>query len=453
MTSDSNLVRRYQHAVARSDALGMGEALDPRLTTFRQRAEHRIERLREMLPVLGDPLSATPIVHVAGTSGKGSTATAIASILTSAGYRTGLHTSPYLQVATEKLQIDRELIGGNVFARLVEQTLDTLKAAGFQPSYGQLWIAMALAWFEQEMVDVAVIEVGAGGRFDLSNVVHPLVSVITEIGFDHTDTLGRTIEEIAWHKAGIIKPATPVVAAVSDRTALKVIAGEASTQGADLHRIIPTAGDFRRTNHATARLAVELLGLDVEPADIAEGLAHSRLPGRTEAMQVLPTVILDGAHNPQKTASLASWFAREYPRARPVVVAGFLESKNARAMLSALARLASTLVLTEPRIENKSPIHATHLAELSRELAYEGPVQVEPDPLAAVACAIERANDAGQPVLVTGSLYLIGNVRGHWYPDDAVLLQRSPWPRSTAEQQKNPGGKSPPGSDIHVNRP
>ena len=274
-----------------------------------------------------------------------------------------MHTSPYLQVATEKLQIDREQIDGNAFARLVESTLDPLEAAGFRPSYGQLWMAMVLSWFEQEMVDVAVIEVGAGGRFDLSNVVHPLVSVITEIGYDHTDTLGHTIEEIAWHKAGIIKPATPVVAAVSDRTALQVIAGEAHTQGADLHRIIPTPGDFRRTNEATARLAVELLDFDIESADFAEGLGRARLPGRTETVQEHPLVILDGAHNPQKIASLAAWFDREHPHTRPVVVAGFLESKDGRAMLHELSKFASTLVLTEPRIADKPPIPAARLAE------------------------------------------------------------------------------------------
>ncbi len=429
MTTDSTILRRYRSAVARSDALGMGAALDPRLTSYRQRAEHRLDGLRSMLEMLGDPLSATPIVHVAGTSGKGSTATAIASILTSAGYKTGLHTSPYLQDATEKLQIDRELIHGNAFAGLVESTLDRLEDAGFRPSYGQLWMAMVLRWFEQEAVDVAVIEVGAGGRFDLSNVVHPLVSVITEIGFDHTDTLGHTIEEIAWHKAGIIEPATPVVAAVSDRTALQVIAGEARTQGADLHRVIPTQGDFRRTNEATARLAVELLGFDIAQADIVEGLAHARLPGRTETMQDHPLVVLDGAHNPQKIASLAAWFRTMHPHARPVVVAGFLESKDARAMLETLASFASELVLTEPAIPNKASLPAARLETLAREMMPAGPVSIEPEPGAAVERAIERARHSNQPVLVTGSLYLVGNVRGRWYPDESVLLQRTPWPR------------------------
>ncbi|MCA9860955.1 MAG: hypothetical protein KC438_14595, partial [Thermomicrobiales bacterium] len=247
MTRNSTALRRYQQALDRTERLGTGEALDPSIATFQQRAEFRLDRLREMLTVLGNPLAATPIVHVAGTSGKGSTAAAIASILTSAGYRTGLHTSPYLQVATEKLQIDREMIEATEFANLVDSTLDTLEGEGFHPSYGQLWMAMVLSWLEHERVDIAVIEVGAGGRFDLSNVVHPMISVITEIGYDHMDTLGSTIEEIAWHKAGIIEPFTPVVAALGNRAALKVVAGEASKQGADVHRVIPTQGNFAQT--------------------------------------------------------------------------------------------------------------------------------------------------------------------------------------------------------------
>lgn len=428
MTADSTMLRRYRNAVTRSDELGMGETLDPRLTSFRQRAEFRLERMREMLAAIGDPLTATPIVHVAGTSGKGSTATAIASILTAAGYHTGLHTSPYLQVATEKLQIDHQLIAGDAFAALVESTLDVLEAKGFQPSYGQLWMAMVHRWFEQEAVDVAVIEVGAGGRFDLSNVVHPLVSVITEIGFDHMDTLGTTIEEIAWHKAGIIEPFTPVVAAVSDRTALQVIAGEAHQQGADLHRIIPTAGDFRSTNEATARLAVELLDFDIDRDDIADGLTHDRLPGRTETVQTDPVVILDGAHNPQKIGALMQWLVREHPHARPVVVCGFLEAKDARAMLHDLSESASTLILTEPIIAGKEPASAGHLAEIATELDYTGPVHVESDANTAVAVGLELARRTTQPLLVTGSLYLIGNIRGRWYPDDAILVQRTPWP-------------------------
>ena len=202
------------------------------------RAEMRMARLARFLSFLGNPQDRYPIVHVGGTSGKGSTSTAIASILTAAGYKTGLHTSPYLQVAIEKLQIDGQLIGGSRFRVLVESTLASVDAwirAGGEPlTYGELWMALLTSYFAQEQVDIAVIEVGAGGRFDLTNLVRPVVSVITSIGLDHTVTLGSTISEIAWHKAGIIKPGVPVVSAVTDPVARQPIVAEIAKQGAEL---------------------------------------------------------------------------------------------------------------------------------------------------------------------------------------------------------------------------
>lgn len=428
MTAEATTLRRYHAAVDRSGRLGNGDASDSALTTFQQRAVYRLDRLREMLAALGSPLDLTPVVHVAGTSGKGSTATAIASILTTAGYRTGLHTSPYLQVATEKLQIDRELIAGDVFATLIDETLDRLTDAGFTPSYGQLWMAMTLSWFAQETVDVAVIEAGAGGRFDLSNVVQPQVSVITEIGFDHMDTLGSTIEEIAWHKAGIIEPFVPVVAAVSNPAAMRVIARTANELGADLHPILPVAGDFQQTNETTARRAVELLDFDISADDFEDGLTHARIPGRLETMQHDPLVVLDGAHNPQKVTALSAWWQRIHPGTKPVIVAGFLESKDHETMLSALAPMASALILTEPFVEGKRSAATGLLVSTVAQLGFSGPTHQEPDPRAALEVAIELAHRIQQPVLVTGSLYLIGNVRGRWYPGDAVLLQRTSWP-------------------------
>ncbi len=434
MTTDQTILRRYHAALERCDQLGGGESFDPNLTGYQQRAEYRLGRMEQMVTALGDPLAATPIVHVAGTSGKGSTATAIASILIAAGYRTGLHTSPYLQTATEKLQIDHELIAGDAFATLVDTTLDRLEGAGFQPSYGQLWVAMVLGWFEQEAVDVAVIEVGAGGRFDLTNVVHSMVSVITEIGYDHMDALGSTIEQIAWHKAGIIEPATPVVTAATDESARRVIEGIASDLGADLYRVTPTARNFQRTNEATARLAVDLLEFDIDVDDVAVGLAHDQIPGRAEIVQRDPLVILDGAHNPQKIAALASWYQQSYPGTQPIIVAGFLDSKDLHGMLQLLAEIGSALILTEPRIDNKPAASAGKLADIARDLGITAPLHTEPDPQAAVAIGLDLARRTNAPLLVTGSLYLIGNVRGRWYPDDAVLLQRTPWPRGRSPE-------------------
>lgn len=428
MTSDAASLRRYHAAVARTATFGPGDTLDPSTTNYQQRASYRLDRLRAMVAELGHPLESTPIVHIAGTSGKGSTAAAIAAILTTAGYRTGLHTSPYLQVATEKLQIDGAYIAADDFGRLVDTTLDQLLDAGFTPSYGQLWMAMALGWFDQQAVDVAVIEVGAGGRFDLTNIVHPMVSVITDIGYDHTDILGSTIEEIAWHKAGIIEPFVPVVAAISDPSALEVIERTASEAGSDLVRIPVDSGRFGATNAATARAAVDLLGFDLSGDDVDAGLASARLPGRIEIVQRDPLVILDGAHNPQKMAALVGWFRSAHPGTEPVVVAGMLDQKDAEPMLAALGGLASAMVLTEPIVDGKSPAAALRLEAAARSSGYEGPIHTEMEPLQAVEIAIELAHRIGQPVLVTGSLYLVGNVRGRWYPDDAVLLQRTPWP-------------------------
>lgn len=428
MTRDSIVLDRYRQAIERTAQLGSGDPGQEAFASYQERAAYRLERMREMVVELGSPLASTPIVHVAGTSGKGSTATAIASILTSAGYKTGLHTSPYLQVATEKLQIDRELIAGDAFAALVDQTLDRLAGAGFEPSYGQLWMAMVHLWFEQQSVDVAVIEVGAGGRFDLSNVVHPMVSVITEIGMDHVAILGPTLEEIAWHKAGIIEPFVPVVTAVQDSAALAVIEQEADRNGSELYRITPDPRGFKRTNEATAKLAAELLGFDIPEEDVDDGLARARIAGRAERIQDGPTVVLDGAHNRQKIEAMTTWWGDRFPGSQPVVVAGFLDSKDSEGMLEVLVGLASALVLTEPSLEEKAAAPSHLLEQLVLDAGFDGPVHIEHDPVTAVDIAIELAERLDRPVLVTGSLYLVGNVRGRWYPDDEVLLQRTSWP-------------------------
>jgi dihydrofolate synthase / folylpolyglutamate synthase len=243
-SNDETVLRRYREAVVRTDAL-----IDPTPAhgkspaEVRARAELRLARLRSFLAHLGNPHDRYPVVHVGGTSGKGSTSTAIAAILTAAGYRTGLHTSPFLQVATEKLAIDGQLISGNDFADLVDEIL--AEASRWVPvpegrlTYGEVWVALLATYFARERVDVAVIEVGAGGRFDLTNVVNPAVSVITSVGIDHTETLGATMPEIAWHKAGIIKGGAPAITTVTDPEALAPIEAEARAVGSALSRPVP----------------------------------------------------------------------------------------------------------------------------------------------------------------------------------------------------------------------
>lgn len=471
--AQEEILRRYREAVAKTDALieRTPAPLGKSLPEIRQRAEMRLDRLRRFLAHLGDPHLRYPVVHVGGTSGKGSTSTAIAAMLTAAGYRTGLHTSPYLQVATEKLQIDGCLIAGDHFADLVDELIATAAAwtagAGAALTYGEFWVALVAVAFAREPVDVAVIEVGAGGRFDMTNLVQPAVSVITSIGLDHTVTLGPTIAQIAWHKAGIVKSGAPVVTAVGDPVGLRPILAEAAATGSDVIRVLPgetfdilpadafgvtwreldaqgrpgpaltTAlpGRFQATNAATAVAAVRALGrhgLDVPLAAIRDGLARARIPGRCEIVQPVPRVILDGAHNPDKVAALAAelpQLAARPPGGRLIAVVGMLESKEHGAMLRLIAPAVDELIVTTPGVLAKPGAQAEMLAAAARAVGFGGAVMAIDPPAMALEQALQRADAArGDVVLVTGSLYLVGALRARWHPNDAVLLERTPWP-------------------------
>lgn len=464
--TDRDLLADYRSALELTNGLIDRSPPPPKSPAeVRARAEVRLGRLRALLGTLGDPHLRYPVIHVAGTSGKGSTAMAAASILRAAGLRPGLHTSPYLQVATEKLQIDGALIDATAFRAVVERVLETAESAGIGGiTYGEAWFALtALALAEAE-VDVAVIEVGAGGRFDLTNVVSPAVSVITSVGLDHMETLGSTIPEIAWHKAGIIKPGAPVVCAVTDPAALPVIEREAAAAGSRIipviagetfdlapdedgrfawwehdrpdERYVPAMpGRFQATNAATALAAIRALpgiGGAIEPDAVRAGLAMARLPGRFETVAREPAVILDGAHNAQKMAALVRDLRAVragIPKGRLIAVAGMLESKEHRSMLAEIATIADEIVTTTPRVLAKPGADAQALAGEAIAAGFDGPVTAVAEPQAALDLALARVTSADL-VVVTGSLYLVGNVRGRWYPDDAIVVQRTPWPRT-----------------------
>lgn len=468
----TTIIERYHAATARLDALI--EATPPPHDTSRvavqQRANVRMTRLHRFLERLGDPHRGYPIIHVGGTSGKGSTSTAIAAILTAAGHVTGLHTSPYLQTPAEKLQSNGMLIAAETYVSLVDRVLaehDQWLADG-EPllTYGEIWFALTALFFKSTAVDVAVLEVGAGGRFDLTNVVTPAVSVITSVGIDHTNTLGNTIEDIAWHKAGIIKPGVPAITAVTNPVALGIIAEEARQQDAPLRTLDPdtaiagvatgTAGTswtnvdsgrgyrtglrgrFQARNGATAIAAVRLLasaGVPVPEAAIQAGLAAARIPGRAELIDDAVPILLDGAHNPEKIEALCADLEHLIPvgaDGRRVAVLGVLEAKQAADMIRALVPSVDVLVATSPRVLAKEVKLASSLADHARREGFEGAIEIEPDPILAVDRAFEIADPArGDAILVTGSLYLVGNVRGRWFREDDIVIARTSWPDGT----------------------
>lgn len=463
------IFERYHAASSRMDELieMTPSPADSSREAVRERAVYRMGRLRRFLDRLGNPERGYPIVHIGGTSGKGSTSTTLSAILAKAGYRTGLHTSPYLQTPLEKLQINGALASAEAFVAIVDDFFaehDRWIADGEEPlTYGEGWNALTWLFFRREQVDVAVVEVGAGGRYDLTNILHPALSVVTSVGIDHTNTLGNTIEQIAWHKAGIIKSGIPALSSVPNPVAQAIIEAEAREVGAPLSRLdigedivdvqtspsgtswtdrrtgqrhrMAMSGSFQAHNGQLAIDAARILGrtgLTIPEEAIERGLLRARIPGRAEFVPDRVTVLLDGAHNPEKLAALATDIPSLLPRTgdgRRIAVVGLLDAKKGDEMLRELVPVIDALVVTSPRVLGKDSKDAGEVRMLAAEAGFSGEVVVEPEPFAAIGRAFAQADRPDDQILVTGSLYLVGNIRERWYPERQIVDHRTPWPQ------------------------
>ena len=389
-----------------------------------------VDRMRVLVEALGHPERRYPVIHIAGTNGKGSVAAMLDAILHKAGWRTGLYTSPHLVKLGERVQVNRRLLGEaeiiaytNELRPVAEQA--TLFGADDHPSFFEFMTAMAFLQFARQAADLAVIEVGLGGRLDATNVVEPEVAAITSIGFDHCDMLGDRLELIAAEKAGIIKTRRPVVLGRMPAVAEAVIRAIAAEReapvttvrevyGDELARYPQTnlEGDYQRWNAATATLVARLLparwGLTDEV--VARGLMHANWPGRWQRMILGGRpLILDASHNPEGAQVLDANLAKQVAEAgrKPIVVTGALGEYRARALLEVIARHASEIHLAIPH-----QARACGYGELEHCVpgAFRGRVvrttlgEVFPEP---DRCAI---GGAGDTVVVTGSIYLIGEV-------------------------------------------
>lgn len=394
-------------------------------------------RTEELLRRLGAPHHACGrIIHITGTSGKGSVAALVEAGLRAAGCRVGLYTSPALEHFTERIQLDRVPIPPARFAALmalVRPAVEAMVAEGHeQPTEFEVVTAAAFLYYQQEQPDWLVLEVGLGGRFDATTVVPaPVATAITNIGLDHIQELGSTHEQIAWDKAGICKPGVPCATGTAHPGALAVIAQVAADVGAPLHTIGPDTwrvvsfspagqvvdlqgergwyrnvplrmlGQHQAANAALALWLLERAGVGEEA--IRQGFGSVVWPGRFELLQ---GVLLDGAHNEAKARALAAAL-REYFPGRPLVlVLGVLADKNVRAIAEQLVPPVRHVVVTTPVSARALPAQALALevARLGRE------VTVIPDLPAAVKEARTLAGEEGL-VVVTGSLYTVGPVR------------------------------------------
>jgi dihydrofolate synthase/folylpolyglutamate synthase len=391
-----------------------------------QTAKFDLERITKLLDALGNPHRAGRFVHVAGTNGKGSTSAMIEAGLRAAGIHTGLYTSPHLIEPTERIRIAGQAITPDQFAQsftkvheTAERMLDA-KELDLHPTYFESVTAMAFLLFAREPVDTVVLEVGLGGRLDATNVVTPVLSIITPIDFDHQLFLGDTLAKIAAEKAGILKPGVPAVFAQQPPEAESVLRAHARgpyTLSRDwaitdleldargsrfrlrgLNISCPLAGEHQVENARTAAIALHALG--VSPA----GISKTCWPGRLERVSQRPEIILDGAHNPAGTRALVAYIRRFYNGRRVWIVYGVMGDKAVAEMAGMLFPVAHRVIVTAPANSRAMPPESI-----------PAPGATVTHTIAEAVALLGRAQPE-DVIFITGSLFVVGEAR-------ALLLQ------------------------------
>lgn len=420
-------------------------------------------RFEALLETIGSPHLQYPCVHITGTNGKGSTTAMVSAILRAAGYRVGTYTSPHVFDICERIAIDGAPISRDLFATGVAYLRPAIKRLG-DTEYGQttefeIKTALAFWAFAQAQVDIAVLEVGLGGRMDATNVITPAISVIVSIGLDHQDRLGPTHRDIAYEKAGILKAGRPAVSGVMHPDAAAMIAQVAARRGVPLYQVLPAdwadapresgetflytplpsptdsavrvrqgdwelalqpalIGDYQRHNAACATAAAALLraqGYAIPDTAIEQGLREARMPARLQVVAESPRVVLDGAHNPDAAAALARSIPRLFKYQRLILVLGMLTPHEPMDTLRHLLPLADAALFTP--IDSPRTHAAETLLQHAQAWLASNPTPTPRTLLTAAHPqeAFQRALSLAEPddlVLITGSFYLVGAWQG-----------------------------------------
>jgi dihydrofolate synthase/folylpolyglutamate synthase len=413
-------------------------------------AKFDLENITVLAKRLGNPERAYPSAHIAGTNGKGSTAAFLESILRRAHLRTGLNTSPHLERINERIRVNGEEISDAAFAGTftrIQRVTEELLAVGklrAHPTYFECVTAMAFEYFSKADVQTGVFEVGLGGRLDATNILTPAVSIITRIDFDHENFLGHSLQEIASEKAGILKEGVPVVVAEQHQEAREVILARAKELGCPVietsaeYRIENSAmekgcararvtrvssgrwmqiapqlpGAFQLQNAVNAVAAARVLqrqGFRISTEAIQEGIAATVWPGRLEKLHSRPDVYLDGAHNPGAARELAGFWEQQFANRKIFLLYGALRDKAVDEIAGILFPHAAEVIFTEPRTSRA--ISAAQLSEIAAHHAPQSVVLADAEKALDYVLGKTAEDDA---VFITGSLYLVGQLRHYW---------------------------------------
>ncbi len=401
-------------------------------------AARRLDRVRRLLELMGDPQGAFPVIHITGTNGKGSTARMVSSLLKARGLRVGTYTSPHLERVNERIAWDLEPITDADLAEVIAAIAGLEPLLESPPTHFEILTAAAFRWFSDVAVDVAVVEVGLGGRWDATNVVDAQVAVITNISLDHAETIGPTRADIAAEKAGIVKPGSTLVLGETDPALLSIFesAGGAavwlrdrdfacgSNRLAHEGRVVelrtpgdtypevflPVHGRYQGDNAVVALAAVEaFFGAPLAPEVVSEAFADVRLPGRLEVVARHPLCVLDGAHNPAGAEAATEAIAEAFGPviSGRILVIGMVGGREPGEMLQAFDAGSARLVIACPPPSPRA-VPAAEVADAAREM--DCSVEEASSVSEALATALALAG-ADELVHVTGSLYVVGAAR------------------------------------------
>lgn len=421
-------------------------------------ANYDLRRMDELLAFFDNPHLRTKSVHVTGTKGKGSTAAMIASVLTAAGYKTGLYTSPHLLTLQERIRIGNELISEEELVGVVGKLQPAVVEVNRRATYGKLTTfevltAMAFIYFAEKAVDFQVLEVGMGGKYDATNVIrNPEVCVLTSISYDHMEVLGNTLAEIAGEKSGIIKPGCVVVSAPQQHEAGEVIKSQCSQKKAKLIQVgtdikwraahrdinhqtvvvsgrlgsyefaIPLLGEHQLINAATALASLEVLterGFNITLNSIIKGMANLSWPGRFQIVRQHPAVILDGAHNADSALKLRQTLEQCFNNQKAVFIIGASSDKDINGIAEALASVANKVIATRSR-----SVRAMAPERITAEFVKQNiGTEITPDVATAISRAMSLAGENGL-LCITGSLFVVAEALEIFTETNGKQLQK-----------------------------
>lgn len=408
------------------------------------KSSFKLERMEKLARALGDPQLGVRSVHIAGSKGKGSVSAITQSILRAAGFRTGLYTSPHLETFRERIQLDDSMISESDVLRITEKIKRFIdRSPDGRPSFFEAYTALAYLYFSDKLADIAVYETGLGGRLDATNILRPLVTAITPISYEHTDKLGSTLGEIAMEKAGIIKKGSPCVTAEQDKEAYDVISSVCRHKGSKLisvgreityeeiscndkgsvFNVNGLLGRYEKLEsvllgpHQIANAALSLgiieslgsFGIKVPEDAIRIGIKAASWPGRLEAVSRKPLVVLDGAHNKASAKTLAAAVKKIFKYDKLKLVVGISKDKDIKGVLEELVPMSDMVIVTRSKVAERA-------ADPESIKSMIGPSKKSVS-TSCVDEALDAALASSGPddmVLVTGSLFVVGEARGRY---------------------------------------